>query len=121
MSEVQEQVAALSRRMGQLAARMAENERQRAEETANITTSLLAVQRALERRTDTTETSRQPIYEEREEQDGAAGNVLPGGLSREPDPRREQTRRGLLDRLGLNSNTYRKEESAVMAVNLEAD
>ena len=44
MSEVQEQVAALSRQMEQFAARMAENERQRAEETANITASLLAVQ-----------------------------------------------------------------------------
>ena len=48
--------------------------------------------------------------EKQQQQDGAAGDVLRTGLSGEPDPRREPTRRGLLDRLGLRSNACRVED-----------
>ena len=37
------------------------------------------------------------------------GDVLQKGLNEEPDSRREPTRRGLLDRLGLKNNSYRVE------------
>lgn len=71
---------------------------------------LLAVHRSLERGLNTTGTAGEPHYEEQEQQDKAAGNVLQRGLSREPGLRWEWTRRGLLEMLGLNSNAYRVED-----------
>ena len=47
MSEIQQQLSSLSRQMGQLASRLADSERQRAEETANAA-ALQAAQRAEE-------------------------------------------------------------------------
>lgn len=70
---------------------------------------LLDVQRTLERRLDTSDTIGPLHYEEQEQQDRAADNVFPGGLSREPDSRRGQTHTGLMERLGLDSNVYRGE------------
>jgi len=44
--------------------------------------------------------------EEQERQDGEAGDVLRAGFIRQPDPRCEPTRKGPLDRLGMNGNTF---------------
>ena len=69
--------------------------------------SLHAVQRALEGRSATTAVG--SAADERQEQGEAASYVKRKGPIGGPGFRRELTRRGLLGRLGQNSNAYRAE------------
>ena len=135
MSEFQQQqLSTLSRQMGQLTSRLVDSERQRVEEAANATAMqaaqkakedrwkgrevqdenirmffLLADQGTFEWRSGTTAASSRA--DRKQQQDKPTGYVLQTGWSGEPDSRREPTRRGLLDRLGLNSNAYGAEDS----------
>ena len=131
MSEIQQQqLAVLSRQMGQLATRFTDSERQRAEEAATAAviqaaqkaeeerrkgqevqgwnprmSSLQAVQTALERGSATTAVG--STTDVRQEQGEAAGYFQRTGPSGGPGFRGELTRRGLLDRLGQSSSAHR--------------
>ena len=133
MSEIQEQLAVLSRQLGQLASRFTDSERQRAEEAATAAaasspesqrratkgqevleewnarmSSLQAVQIALDRRSATT-TAVGSTADVRQEQGEGLGYFQRTGPSGGPGFRRELTRRGLLDRLGQSSSTQSAE------------
>ena len=133
MSEIQQKLSALSRRMGQFASRFTDSERQRAEEAANAAamqaarkdeekqrkerevqewnarmSSLHAVRKALEGGSGTTAAG--STADEKQEQGEAAAYVLRTGPSGGPDFRRKLTHRGQLDRLGQSSNAYRAED-----------
>ena len=69
--------------------------------------SLVTVKRALEGRSGRTAAGSRA--DEKQAQDKARGDIRRTGLNGEPGSRWELTRRGLLDRLGLNSNAYRVE------------
>ena len=133
MSEIQQQLAVLSRQLGQLATRFTDSEWQRAEEAATAAaiqaaqkseeerrkgqelqewnarmSSLQAVQNASERGLGTT-AAVGSTADVRQEQGEAAGNFQQTGPSGGPGFRRELTRRGLLDRLAQSSNARRSE------------
>ena len=119
--------------MGQLASRFANRERQRAEEAANAAdtraaqkaeeerrkrrevqewnarmSSLHAVQKTSEGRSVTPAAG--STADEKQEQEGKSGYVQRTRPSEKPCFRWELTHRGLLDRLGRNSNAYRAED-----------
>ena len=137
MSEIQLQLAILSRQMGQLASRFTDSERQRAEEAANAAAMqaahkaeeerrkgqeiqewnarmsfLHAVQIALEGKSGTTTAAGRlsTAEEKKQDQREATGYFQRRGPSRRSGFRRELTRRGLLDRLGQSSNAHRAED-----------
>ena len=137
MSEIQQQLAVMSRQLRQLATRFTDSERQRAEEAVTAAaiqaaqkpdeerrkgqevqewnarmSSLRAVQIAMERKSgSTTAAGRLSAAEEkRQEQGEAAGDFQRTGPSGGPGFRRELTRRGLLDKLDRSSNARRLED-----------
>ena len=137
MSEIQQQLAVLSRQLGKLASRFTDIERQRAEEAATTAaiqaaqkaeeerrkgqevqewnarmSSLQAVQIALERKSGTTTAAGRlsTAEEKKQEQGGAAGDLQRTGPSGGPGFRWELTHRELLDRLGRSSNARRSED-----------
>ena len=137
MSEIQQQLAVLSRQRGQLATRFTDSERQRAEEAATAAaiqaaqkteeerrkgqevqewnarmSSLRAVQIAMERKSATTTAAGRlsTAEEKKQEQGEAAGDFQPTGPSGGPRFRRELTRRGLLDRLGQSNSARRSKD-----------
>ena len=137
MSEIQQQLAVLSRQLGQLATRFTDSERQRGEEAATAAaiqavqkveeerrkgqevqewnarmSSLRAVQIAMERKSGTTTVAGRlsTAEEKKQEQGEAAGDFQRTGPSGGPGFRRELTRRGLLDRLRRSSNARRSKD-----------
>ena len=136
MSEIQQQLAVLSRQSGQLVIRFTDSERQRAEEAATTAaiqaaqkaeeerrkgqevqewnarmSSIQAVQIALKRWSATTAAAVGSTDDVRQEEEGeAAGYFQRTVPSGGPSFRWELTRRGLLDRLGRSSNTRRSED-----------